>query len=115
VTRRLRKFTTLLKRIRWRINRAQADRDGIAQELAEQGFDLPVTTGLIPIYGHRYVVSTRHSRQQRNDQMRISGIGPPGANARDDGAVVVDRGFWPKPADHPTRSHMSGNKMHDAP
>jgi hypothetical protein len=47
-----------MEEIRWRINRAKADRDGIAQELAEQGFDLPVTAGLIPIYAHRYVVST---------------------------------------------------------
>jgi hypothetical protein len=44
--------------IQSRIARAKKDRDGIAQELTDQGFDLPATAGLIPIYAHRYLVST---------------------------------------------------------
>jgi hypothetical protein len=29
-----------------------------ASDLSEQGFDLPTGAGLVPIYGHRYVVCT---------------------------------------------------------
>jgi hypothetical protein len=33
-------------------------REEIARDLMEQGFDLPPQAGLVPIYGHRYVVCT---------------------------------------------------------
>ena len=36
-----------------------------------------------------------------DDHVRISSIRLPGAIARNDGAVVVDSGLRPKPADHP--------------
>jgi hypothetical protein len=52
-------FPRDMEEIQWRINRVEADSAGIEQELADQGFDLPLTAGLIPVYGHRYVVSTR--------------------------------------------------------
>jgi hypothetical protein len=40
------------------IKEVQEDRRALTTTLAEQGFDLPVATNLVPIYGHRYVVCT---------------------------------------------------------
>ena len=50
-----------------------------------------------------------------DNQMRIPSVGLAGAKPRDDRAVIVDSGFWSKSADHPTRSHTGGDKMHAAP
>ncbi len=45
-----------------------------------------------------------------DDYVRISPIRPPGAIARNDGAIVVDSGLRPKPADHPYGSHITGKR-----
>jgi hypothetical protein len=42
-----------------------------------------------------------------DDHVRISPIGPPGAIACDDQAIVVDSGLRPKPADHAYGSHVT--------
>ena len=41
-----------------RVNTVREHRTAIADDLASQGFDLDDNSGLIPIYSHRYVVST---------------------------------------------------------
>jgi len=45
-----------LETVRRRISEATEDRDTLTSTLAEQGFDLPSTAKLMPIYAHRCVV-----------------------------------------------------------
>ena len=40
------------------IEEVRKDRSALTQTMAEQGFDLPATTNLVPIYGHRHLVCT---------------------------------------------------------
>jgi hypothetical protein len=40
------------------IEELREDRKALTTTLGEQGFDLPVATNLVPIYGHRYLVCT---------------------------------------------------------
>lgn len=44
------------------IREVREDREGLTTTLAEQGFDLPVTTDLVPIYGHRCLVCSSDLR-----------------------------------------------------
>jgi hypothetical protein len=44
--------------VRQRIEDVRKSRDEITANLAEQGFELPAETGLVPIFSHRYVVCT---------------------------------------------------------
>jgi hypothetical protein len=45
-----------------------------------------------------------------DDEVRISRVGLSGAKARNDGAVVVDSGLRPKPANHACGSHVTGKR-----
>jgi hypothetical protein len=47
-----------LEIVKQRIEDVRESRDEIAADLREQGFDLSTGAGLVPIYGHRYVVCT---------------------------------------------------------
>ena len=38
------------------IEEIQKDRTALTTTMADEGFDLPVTANLVPIYGHRYLV-----------------------------------------------------------
>lgn len=42
--------------VRYRIQAIHRNRREIALDLADQGFDLPLDAGLMPIFSHRYVV-----------------------------------------------------------
>jgi hypothetical protein len=44
--------------VRHLIENLREDRKALTTTLAEQGFDLPIATNLVPIYGHRYLVCT---------------------------------------------------------
>jgi hypothetical protein len=44
--------------VRWRIHDVLKNRLPISDDLAEQGFTLPVDAKFVPIYGHRYVLCT---------------------------------------------------------
>lgn len=45
-----------LESVQSMIERVQSDRVTLTTTMADQGYDLPVTVDLVPIYGHRYVV-----------------------------------------------------------
>jgi hypothetical protein len=45
-----------LKMVEQRIEDVRESRNEIAADLREQGFDLPAQAGLVPVFGHRYVV-----------------------------------------------------------
>ena len=45
-----------LERIQSMIERVRTDRMTLSSAMANQGYALPVTAGLVPIYGQRYVV-----------------------------------------------------------
>lgn len=45
-----------LERVQSMIERVQTDRMTLTNTMAAQGYDLPVTVDLVPIYAHRYVV-----------------------------------------------------------
>jgi hypothetical protein len=45
--------------IKQRLNDISEDREGVAHDLAEGGFNLPPEAKLVPIYAHRYVVCTQ--------------------------------------------------------
>jgi hypothetical protein len=47
-----------LEIVEQRIEDVRESRDEIATDLTNQGFDLPTEAGLVPIYGHRYLVCT---------------------------------------------------------
>jgi len=47
-----------VKVVKHLIEEMREDQNALTTTMAEQGFDLPVETKLVPIYGHRYLVCT---------------------------------------------------------